>query len=658
MVTNVTSAHVDVCSVCAIWLFSNIWFVNVLRAKMPALQFPVIMYSIFSNVAFTFGPLIPTVGACQTLVKELLKGFSTAFAISLGVNLFVIPVSSRTVIFSKSRLYLWCVKTDHEVLILETEQQAGYIQLMRGILKAQGAYLRSLETSDMFAASPSASGDGDEQRDEKKRGEKKDKKDASHPAQNAQAGKLKGLLASLIVLHGKMDGDMPFAKREFAWGKLDAHDLAEIFNLFRNILIPLNGISTITDIFERIAVKRGWVSVPGSKVHGVEPRDTSYPKDEEEEKRAWNEIMKTLHEPFEVVTAAMDEGLQHAGLALELIPQPKKKKGKDVEDKGEEIKPGDPKYAEHLQKKMTDFYAGRGKTLKEWARQKGLDEGHLDAAQPSEPGSRVEVDEEKHSQDKQQLYLILYLENLLYSAGLAIHKLVEFADKKVADGTMKKNRLITPGQRRLRKWILDIGRKDSPLDTNTPDSMEGGLNSVHMGSGFSPRKDPEHLPAKNAWQTFGNGLRAIPHFLGSIESAFGFRVACATLTVGILAFLHDTQTFFLEQRLVWAMIIIAIGMSMTSGQAIFGFFGRIAGTALAMVFSLVIWYIADAHTAGVIVFLWLFIFLEMYFFLKFPRFILIWLVCIVTQVLIIGYELQTNKIGLEATTRSGQPYYP
>jgi hypothetical protein len=92
----------------------------------------------------------------------------------------------------------------------------------------------------------------------------------------------------------------------------------------------------------------------------------------------------------------------------------------------------------------------------------------------------------------------------------------------------------------------------------------------------------------------------------------------------------------------------AIGMSMTSGQSIFGFIGRVVGTAIAMVFSIVIWYIVDQKTPGVIVMLWLFIFLEMYFFIKFQRFIAIFLVAIVTQILIIGYELQVRKIGISA----------
>ena len=145
----------------------------------------------------------------------------------------------------------------------------------------------------------------------------------------------------------------------------------------------------------------------------------------------------------------------------------------------------------------------------------------------------------------------------------------------------------------------------------------------------------------------------------------------------------------MEQRLVWAMIIIvsrsdpshqhfvlvalkrsglaprspqfkttanftkAIGMSMTSGQSIFGFIGRVLGTAIAMVFSIVIWYIVDQKTPGIIVMLWLFVFLEMYFFIKFPRFIPIFLVAIVTQILIIGYELQVRKTGIAAGVCSG-----
>lgn len=178
------------------------------------------------------------------------------------------------------------------------EEQAGYIGLIRGTLQAQKAYLTSLETSDMFA--PPVSGSAETNGMEIKK-TKKDKK-TSHPAHNTQAKALRGSLDALLGLHGKLHGDMPFAKREIAWGKLDAKDLDEIFRLFRSILIPLIGMGTITDIFERIAERRGWVRVPNSKYHESEKWEECGDDAKEREKASWNAIMKTLHEPFEVVS--------------------------------------------------------------------------------------------------------------------------------------------------------------------------------------------------------------------------------------------------------------------------------------------------------------------------------------------------------------------
>ena len=47
--------------------------------------------------------------------------------------------------------------------------------------------------------------------------------------------------------------------------------------------------------------------------------------------------------------------------------------------------------------------------------------------------------------------------------------------------------------------------------------------------------------------------------------------------------------------------------------------------------SLVIWYIVNGHTAGVLVFLFVFVFVEFYFLMKYPRFVIVALLSIVTQ---------------------------
>lgn len=59
----------------------------------------VVMYAIVSNVGFTLGYLIPEPLPVWYLPKELLVNFLVAFALSLGVNILIIPVTSRTIFF-------------------------------------------------------------------------------------------------------------------------------------------------------------------------------------------------------------------------------------------------------------------------------------------------------------------------------------------------------------------------------------------------------------------------------------------------------------------------------------------------------------------------------------------------------------------------------
>lgn len=154
----------------------------------------------------------------------------------------------------------------------------------------------------------------------------------------------------------------------------------------------------------------------------------------------------------------------------------------------------------------------------------------------------------------------------MQATGKAVQDLVMLADKRVADGTMDKRRLMYPTLRLLRKWVVSVLRdhEDTNGGDESPDAVERSNNVVYMGDGFGAKHDPEHLPPTNAWQRFGNGIRAVSRLLGSQESLFGLRAACATMSIGILCFLEPTQTFFRQQRLVWALIMIAIAMSQST----------------------------------------------------------------------------------------------
>lgn len=99
-------------------------------------------------------------------------------------------------------------------------------------------------------------------------------------------------------------------------------------------------------------------------------------------------------------------------------------------------------------------------------------------------------------------------------------------------------------------------------------------------------------------------------------------------------------------------------MSPSAGQSLFSFTLRLIGTFCAFVSSLIVWYIVDGHTAGVLVFFWFFVAWGFYIVLKYPRFIPVGMIYSVTNTLIIGYELQVKKIGVTVSESNGQAYYP
>jgi hypothetical protein len=99
-------------------------------------------------------------------------------------------------------------------------------------------------------------------------------------------------------------------------------------------------------------------------------------------------------------------------------------------------------------------------------------------------------------------------------------------------------------------------------------------------------------------------------------------------------------------------------MTPTAGQSVFSFSLRILGTMVAMLAAFVCYYVPDKHRAGVIVFLWLFTSIGTWVPLKRPQMAIVGIISIVTNVLIIGYTLEVEKIGERIATSNGQEYLP
>ena len=144
---------------------------------------------------------------------------------------------------------------------------------------------------------------------------------------------------------------------------------------------------------------------------------------------------------------------------------------------------------------------------------------------------------------------VFQIEHLRHCTANAVLEFVRFADAKAAAGTMKKRRWILPGLISTRRWLLSVLKSDQASRLADP------LQSAIQASQYPQSKDPGHLPPSNAWERLGDRtIMNIPRILRSTSATFGFRVACAVLTVAIPDFLHDSGTFFIHQRGLWAEV--------------------------------------------------------------------------------------------------------
>ncbi|OJD30580.1 mfs transporter [Diplodia corticola] len=612
-------------AVSAIWLFFQVYFVNLMRAKYaPTLQFPSIIYTIFVVVASIYSPQFTTMTKAMAFSKRLLDVFLTGFALATGVSLFVLPLTSRKVVF---------------------KVMTGYIGALSGSLHAHSSYFQSLEMKDMFYR-VSTGQSGDKQR-------------------QPEAQAVKKSVAAIQAMQGKLSVDLPFAKREIAWGYLGPDDLQEMARLLRGVMLPLSGLSSVVDIFERLSELNGW-DEQNEESYEIGARDMERRRMVED----WNLVMRSVHEPFQSLIQTMDEGLEHVMLRLRLKKPPKKKKdgnsssseNVDVEGKEDRSQPGEDGFADFLESRTEEFYACKQLALKEWCKRKGIDVPDDYFKRPSNydiHDVRKDKGAEAYNRSQRSLYALLYIEYLLYSTSRAIVEFVRFADDRHKTGKLDSKHLIMPGYKRWKKWLVNF-LKDRDGENNAENGM-GDFNNVsieiNMGEAYKRRKDPEHLPPENLIERLGDRVRRIPRFLRSPESTFGFRVACATMSIAIVNYLHSTQLFFVRQRLLWAMIMVAISMVPTAGQSIFSFILRITGTVAAMCCSFIIWYIVDEHIPGIIVFYWLFASCGFYIVLKKPRFVIVGMISVVTLTMIIGYELEVEKVGPAVASSNGQPYY-
>jgi hypothetical protein len=612
-------------AVAGVWLFAWIYGISVVRAKGPQFTIPCIMNAIFANVSMVYAPQFDTIVQLETFVERLLEAFLTGMAIATGVSLLIFPLTSRQIVF---------------------KEMANYIQSLRTAMKANLDYLHSLEDTDVFA--PHRVNTAGEE-----------------VCGNKAVDIFKAKMQALQGLHAKLSTDLPFAKREIALGKLGPDDIQAVFRHLRSIMLPTVGLSSTQEVFARIAEQHNW-DTSRDFAH-VKPEDALT---EEDKIRAastmeWHELMRRLREPFGDVTDMIDEGLQHAAIVLQLAPKPKARDAVvAVEDGGEVPKPGDRSFPEYYNAKSVRFLESKKEMLRAWCslHEVQLPDDFFDDPYRKDFGAPAWMNEDIESpfrtRVRRQVFICLYMEYLLYNVDRRVYDLIMLSEALQAYGKLSRTRIIVPGIKRLRKWFIHVFARDG--EAHDDQQIDTGDNSVtvYLGQAYKKRKDPEHLPPQNAWENASDSLRILAHFFASPASSFGFRVACATMSIAIVAYLRDTQAFFTRERLFWSQIMISISMSPTSGQSVRNFLLRIIGTFIAMCLSWVAYYIVDGQTAGVLVFYFVILHFGVYILIKRPQITPVGMISQVTMTLIIGYELQVRKVGVAVAESNGQTYYP
>lgn len=383
-------------------------------------------------------------------------------------------------------------------------------------------------------------------------------------------------LTSLQGLHSRLGAEVSYAKLEIAWGKLLTEDLDSLYKHLRSLELPLTVLSLLPEISQDILHHiPEWSPLAATcQANGQNPASPA-------EDMVWKILRTDLHQRLAHTACLVTGGLKTALEMLEIqLPGSMTTRVHRVLSDLEEQNTGsnrEPVASSQIFHQQLQDYRKRSINLYEaWS------------SLMLSPGFEINTHTAPGHDSAKYLSVFLFMEHVQNEIVQAVQGLVTFAKAKVSSGDIRKDKLIIPDYHQL-KWVEMRSSDVAGLSTSY---------SILMN-------DAEHLSPTTFIERMGNHLRVISRFLDSSESRFGFRVSLAAFTVAILAYLRPTQKFFNDQHLLWAMIVLVIGMKPESGASVYAYLGRSIGTIVAVASSLLVWYIVNGHTVGVLIFLYL-----------------------------------------------------
>ena len=431
---------------------------------------------------------------------------------------------------------------------------------------------------------------------------------------------------SLRAVDTKLKGDLEFAVRDIGYDYLTGEHLEQCYKQLRDIYLPLLGLQ---DIAEDLSASRSLhlhqCLTTSSEFSACEALNTSTA---DSSKNLVHSIMDALNEI-------------QAHLLMKRRHQQDSSKSGDLE----KADGGPTTLADHIEAlhgfanelvhgTVNDTIGDSTASIKDT-------EGCSDC--------RRFVRESQSIQ--QRVHFVLW-----HSTKAVIH-LLHFTEALSSSGRLQQKRIICPSWAVLFEWVFKMFESpDSMNHDHLSETLESqGLFKMDTINGRNRRHFSAY--AHTYLQYIGRRASAIPHALRSPSSLFGFRTMCASMSIGIIAYLKDSQQFFVRERVIWAMIMTMIAMKTTTGQTSFEFVLRTLASIAGTVGAFVCWYIVDGRPAGVIIFLFLYMAGSLYFGVVKPRYTILGIVSAVTPLISVGYALNVEKLGVAYLRASNTPNY-
>ena len=424
--------------------------------------------------------------------------------------------------------------------------------------------------------------------------------------------------AKLRTIDTKLKGDLEFAVRDIGYGCLTGDDLEQSYNHLREIYLPILGLQ---DVAEDLCAAKA--QDPCKCAENL-PELAQY----QEFKTRTSNISKEL---THVMIGALDD--MQASLLAETQDRKAASKPADLE-KASGVVTVPSFQLEALEMQANELVRGDPREIAGMLKQTQLCDSCRHDIQ-----EMISIEQRAHF--------------VLWHSSRAVLRMGEFTAGRIRSGRLQHKRMILPSWHALYEWGFKMF--ENPESTSHDHSAE---MESHVPLAAIHTRDHRQFSARPYIEAIVKPARAIPRLLRSPHSMYGFRTLCASMSIGIIAYLRETHNFFVRQRVIWALIMAMIAMKTTSGQTSFEFVLRVLATIAGTIGSFIAWYIVDGHPAGVIVFLFIYMAGSFYFGVVKPRYVILGIVSAVTPLISVGYALNVQKLGAAYLAQINTPDYP